>query len=81
MARATAHDLYVLIVVGGGLVGSVFMALGAVLMSGAYSDATNEALDLIEGTTFFVVGAVFILVSLILVPARRLAALEGSQNG
>jgi hypothetical protein len=81
MARTTARDLYIAIVVGGGLVGSVLMALGAVLMSAAYSGATNEVLDLVEGTTFFVVGAPFIIVSLILVPARRQLALEGGQKG
>jgi len=80
MARTTTRDLYILIVVGGGLVGSVLMAFGAVLMSAAYSAANNEVLNLVEGTAFFVVGAAFVIVSLILVPARRLLALEGGQK-
>lgn len=77
MARITPRDVHIATVVGGGLIGAVLMALGAVLFSAASNGATSSfVVDLFEGTTFFIAGAAFVIVSVIMLPARRALQLE-----
>jgi len=77
MARVTPRDVHIASVVGGGVIGLVLMVIGALLFSAASNvGGTNVFIDLFEGATLFSVGAAFVIVSAIILPARRALELE-----
>jgi hypothetical protein len=64
--------VYLATVVGGGIIGAALSGLGALFLLGSLRP--NEADDYLvsaAGTAFFVVGALFVLVSVIVLPALR----------
>ena len=73
----TPRDVHIASVVGGGLIGLVLMVVGALLFSASSTTGgTNVVVDLFEGATLFSVGAAFVIVSAIILPARRALELE-----
>jgi len=80
MASITPRDVYLATVLGGGLLGLALVGLGLLVFSASYNSGGggDELIDLAEAATFFLSGAAFILVSVILVPALRAMRLETS---
>ncbi len=62
-------------VVGGGLIGLVLAVVGALDFTAALS-GPNQGVWALEGATWIVVGSMFVIVSVIVLPAWRAARLE-----
>lgn len=68
-------DVHAAAVVGGGSIGMGLVVVGLIFFNWAYNSPQYQTLFAIEGATFFAVGAVFFLVSVIVLPARHAIAM------
>jgi hypothetical protein len=63
------------------VIGLVLMVIGALLFSAASNvGGTNGFIDLVGGATLFSVGVAFVVVSAIILPARRARELETTSH-
>jgi hypothetical protein len=76
MAKLTPREVYLGASAGGTSIGLILSALGVVLLNASFGDIAPAWQDAITGATFFAVGAAFVLVSLIVLPALRAIRLE-----
>lgn len=76
MAKLTPRDVEIGITAGGTLIGLVLSALGLVFLSASFAASATEWQSAVVVTTLFTVGAAFVLVSLIVLPALRAIRIE-----
>ncbi len=75
MSRLSPRDVHIGTVAGGGLIGLALAVLGTLDFNAAFG-GPNQWIWVIEGATWIVVGALFVLVSVIVLPAWRAGRLE-----
>jgi hypothetical protein len=77
--KMNPRDIYQGAVLGGAIIGVVLAALGALLLLAALRpDATRPAVTAVAGAVFFAIGALFVLVSVIVLPAVRAIRLDAA---
>jgi hypothetical protein len=76
MTHLSPRDIHVAAVVGGGLIGLILGAIGALDFVAAFGGGSSAATSLLEGAVLVSVGAAFLLVSVIVLPALRALAME-----
>jgi hypothetical protein len=76
MAKLSPHEVYLAAVAGGAAIGLILAGLGGIMLSAAFGNVMQPLPDAVAGAAFFVVGAAFVLVSLIVLPAIRAIQLE-----
>jgi len=76
MAKLTPRDVYLGATAGGAAIGLILSALGVIMLNASFVDFAPAWQDAVAGATFFAVGAAFVLVSLIVLPALRSIQLE-----
>ena len=76
MARLTPRDVRIGTMAGGGLIGAVLSGAGTFGLLGSFSSGGYEWQDALTGALLLGIGAAFVLVSVIVLPALHASRVE-----
>jgi hypothetical protein len=76
MSRRTPTESFRIIVIGGLIFGVILVGLGAYYLDNVFHQGGNPATYLPLALTFFSIGASFVLVAAVILPALRAMRLE-----